>query len=293
MSTELEVAQGDANVAIAGRVYRFELAYQGAAYHGWQVQAEGRACTVQGTVQDALSKLASRPVKVNGASRTDAGVHALGQVVSVPWPQGARLVPPNEMMRALHALLPDDMSVLRLEVVEGLDARGRAFHARHCARGKRYRYRYWTNRVPQPFLRHQHWHLKRAPSEEGWLLAQEAAKVLLGTHDFGGFRAADCAAEDTTRTLHRVELVAPQAGDFEVQLVVEGSSFLKNMVRILAGTLLEVAQGKMPPSALERILETRDRGLAGQTAPAHGLCLEEVFYPDFPWSAPRWTMAPR
>lgn len=273
-------------------VYRFEIAYDGAPFSGWQIQPQAR--TVQGEVHKALQRLTGLPqVKVNGASRTDAGVHALGQVVSLPWPQEARAFHPHELMRALGAILPEEISVLRMERVEALDHQGRPFHARHCARGKRYRYRIWSHRVQNPLARRDHWHPRGAPDNEGWDRAHRAAEILVGEHDFAGFRASDCVAPNTVRTLHRVELIPPTDGRRDWCLVVEGTAFLKNMVRVLAGTLLDVACGRIDLERLQRALDSGDRALAGQTAPAHGLCLEEVFYPDFPWAQPRWTLPPR
>ncbi len=272
-------------------VFRLELAYDGAAYHGWQIQPQEQ--TVQGAVQKALSRLTGQATKVNGASRTDAGVHALGQVVSIQWPENVRRFHPNELMRALDAILPRDISILRLDEIPGLDADGWPFHARHCARGKRYRYKIWAHRLKNPFLAHTAWKPKGATHKFQWDLAHEAATHMLGTHDFGGFRASDCVAPGTIRTLNRVEIIEPQANDFTYEIVVEGSAFLKNMVRIIAGTLIDVARRKITPAQIDEIFATQNRVMAGQTAPAHGLCLEEVFYPNFPWASPRWSMPPR
>jgi tRNA pseudouridine38-40 synthase len=274
------------------RVLRLELAYDGASFHGWQIQSQPD--TVQGELQRALGRLTKRPeLKVNGASRTDAGVHALGQVASIPWPDDARAIGPHELMRALDSLLPDPISVLRLEEVHALDHRGRPFHARHCARGKRYRYRIWASRLRNPFLASVAWQPRGLPDLDGWQRARDAAALLLGEHDFAGFRAADCAANDTVRTLHRLDLLPPADGDHTWEILVEGSSFLKNMVRVIAGTLFDVAYGRLSIDHVADALRTGDRARAGQTAPAHGLCLEEVFYPDFPWTLPRWSLPPR
>lgn len=272
------------------RMFRLELAYEGTGYHGWQIQPT--VPTVQGALESALEQVARCPVPVQGASRTDAGVHAHGQVVSFEWPSAVRSLDAYVLHRALNGLLPPDMSVLRLEPLSPPPSPEQAFHARHSSRGKRYRYTIWPHRIPHFMLRRTSWHLRRGPSEEGWGRAQEAAQALLGEHDFAGFRAADCDAHTTVRTLHRVDLLPPTSPDSPAHIVVEGSAFLKNMVRILSGTLIDVARGNLAPQVIERMLQTGDRRLGGQTAPPEGLTLEEVFYPEHPWQQPRWLMPP-
>lgn len=270
-------------------VIRFELAYDGGAYHGWQIQT--RVASVQRTVQEVLERVVQRPVKLNGASRTDAGVHARGQVAAFEYPE--RKLSPYVLQRALNGLLPDDISVLRLEEVTGLDPSGRPFHPRHCARGKRYHYSIWPMRVPNPALRDRAWHPhQRLPDAAGWERAQRAADLLLGEHDFAGFRASDCSATSTVRVLHRVHIVVDEGPTQCVRLEVEGSAFLKYMVRVITGTLFGVATGDLSIERVEEILRDGDRQRAGRTAPPHGLELMEVFYPDFPWTRPRWQMPP-
>lgn len=269
-------------------VIRFELAYDGTDYHGWQIQTD--PITVQGEVHRVLSEIFQEPAWVNGASRTDAGVHAWGQVVSFPYPDARSKPSPYTLQRALNGMLPRDMSVLRIEHVEGLDTNGRLFHARHSGRGKRYRYTIWPHRIPNPFLLRKAWRLRRAPDEDGWRRAAEAASRLVGTHDFSGFRAAGCEAQTTVRTLHRVEVTPPASPGDPAYVVVEGTSFLKYMVRIIVGTLLDIACGRRPIALIDEVLAAGDRRAAGQTAPPGGLCLEEVFYPNFPWSIDRWEV---
>ena len=270
-------------------VVRFELAYHGSAYHGWQIQ--NNAVTVQGAVQATLESLLQRKIKVNGASRTDAGVHAMGQVVSFPYPE--QKLSPYVLHRALNGMLPRDLTVLRLEVVPGLDHRGRPFHARHCARGKVYRYTVWPLRVPNAFLRSTAWHLRRVPTEQGWNDAAEAAKAFAGEHDFQGFRAADCESATTVRVMKGVEILRSDEPGTPVVIEVEGSAFLKNMVRIMAGSLVEIATGARSPDMIERVLARGDRREAGRTAPACGLRLETIHYPEFPWKRDRWEMPPQ
>jgi len=273
-----------------GRTFRLELAYEGSAYHGWQIQPN--VATVQGEVERALAKVAGGPVPVNGSSRTDAGVHAMGQVVSFEWPADRRPLSAYVLHRALNGLLPADLSVLRLEPIAWMDAEGRPFHARHCSAGKRYRYAIWPHRIEHFMLRRTCWHVRRGPVAGGWARAHAAAQDLLGEHDFAAFRAADCDARTTIRTLHRAEVLPPSSAETPAWVVVEGTAFLKYMVRIISGTLLDIARGNLEPDAIRRMLETGDRRLGGLTAPPHGLMLEEVFYPDQPWTLPRWSMPP-
>ncbi len=273
---------------------RLEIAYEGGAFHGWQAQHGVR--TVQGTLEATLAQIAQRPLKLSGASRTDAGVHALGQVASLPLDD----LPPRLNLHALHrgltALLPHDVAVLRMEVVTAPAQDGGLFHARFCARGKRYRYAFWPWRVPHPLHHRTAWHLRGAPSPDGWLRALEAAQCLLGEHDFAGFRAADCDARSTVRELTWLRLGSPAQTPYPAPgepllFEIEGSAFLKNMVRILAGTLFDVARGAKPPDTFLRVLRSRDRTLAGQTAPAQGLTLDTLFYPDHPWQTTPYTLA--
>ncbi len=213
----------------------------------------------------------------------------MGQVVSLTWPAGARPIQSYRLQRAFNALLPDDLSVLRLDQVNEVDHNDRPFHARHCSRGKRYRYHFWAHRIAHPLHRKTCWHLSRPPTPEGWDRAREAAALLLGTHNFQGFRSSNCTALDTVRHLNHIEIIPPPGGDdHRVTLLVQGTAFLKNMVRIIAGTLLDVAAGRKNLADIQYILETGDRSRGGRTAPAHGLLLEEVFYPNFPWKVPRW-----
>ncbi len=272
-------------------VYRVEIAYDGAPYHGWQIQPN--VPTIQGKVNAALTHIFGTPIHVGGASRTDAGVHAVGQVVSFAPPEGHRHMGRFELQRALNALLPDDISALRTDLIHELDHADRPFHARHCARGKIYSYRLWFNRIEDPFARRTHWAMRHPADEEVQARIKAAAERMLGTHDFAGFRASSCEAEKTVRHLYRVELIPPAAGHFSGRIIVQGTAFLKNMVRIIVGTLMDVGYGRIPPERIDQILQTGDRTLAGRTAPPHGLFLEEVFYPDFPWTQERWSSPPR
>ena len=250
------------------RTIRLQIAYDGTAYHGWQIQPEDR--TVEGELTRAATKIlnADEPVKVQGASRTDAGVHAIGQVAHFRHQSGRSCW---DFARGLNALTGKDIAVLRVE--EALPT----FHARHSARGKIYRYRIWNHRFDHPFLRDRIWRVGPALEVERM---EAAAKSFVGTHDFRGFRAADCESESTLRGIQRVEVGAEGA---LIEVVVQGDAFLKYMVRIMVGTLVDIGAGVLPVERIAEVLESGDRRAGGQTAPARGLTLEEVFYPDFPW----------
>jgi len=241
------------------------LEYDGTDYVGWQVQPNGTS--VQAVVERALGKLLGTPTPVEAAGRTDAGVHALGQVVAFSAQQA---LPMKAYVKGLSGLLPPDVAVVAAEEVpDGFDPR------RH-ARGKRYRYRVCNRPVRSPLRRRTHWELF---STLDVLAMREATGHLLGRHDFSAFRASDCAAKTAVREVWRLDVV--QGGD-ELAFVVEGSAFLKHMVRNLVGTLVEVGRGRRPPRWVAEVLASRDRGQAGPTAPAHGLVMEEVFYGERP-----------
>lgn len=250
---------------------RLQIAYEGTAYHGWQIQSKDRS--VEGELTRALMKIlnAEEPVKVQGASRTDAGVHSLGQVAHFHHDTDRRLW---DFSRGLNALTDEDICVMRVEEV------AENFHARHCARGKIYRYQIWNHRFPHPFLRRRSW---RVPLVLDVEKMAKAAADFVGTHDFSGFRAADCSSLTTERTMRRVEV--SQKGP-NIEILVEGDAFLKHMVRAMVGTLVDIGHGRFGVDQVRRALISRDRCDAGQTAPSAGLTLEKVFYPDFPWRGP-------
>jgi tRNA pseudouridine38-40 synthase len=241
---------------------KLTLEYDGTEYVGWQRQLNGTS--VQEVVERALSELFGTPVSTLVASRTDAGVHALGQVVAFDAP---RLLPLTAYLRGLSAMLPDDVSVVGAEEVPG------DFDPRRDAVGKRYRYLLSNRPLRSPLRRRTHWQLF-APLDMAPM--EDAARALLGTHDFSAFRAANCEATVTLRTLHWVSLTA--SADV-IQFDVEGRSFLKYMVRNIVGTLVEVGRGRQPVAWVAEVLASRDRTRAGPTAPPQGLVLVEVLYP--------------
>jgi tRNA pseudouridine38-40 synthase len=242
---------------------RLLLEYDGTDFHGWQLQAGDR--TVQGELEAAFAKIAGQPVRVHGAGRTDAGVHARGQVAHADLE--SRLEP-GALQRALNAFLPPDVAVLELA------AAAADFDARGGARWKRYVYRILERRPASPLRRRLIWHyhaaLELAPM-------CDAARALEGTHDFAAFRGNPRGSGDegTVRKLLRLE---PWRQDDELWIVAEGQAFLRHMVRNLVGTLVEVGRGHLAPETIPEILASRDRSRAGPTAPACGLCLDHIEY---------------
>jgi tRNA pseudouridine38-40 synthase len=243
--------------------FRLTLEYDGAGFAGWQVQAGGQR-TVQGVLEAGLARIAGHACRVAGASRTDSGVHAEGQVASVSL--DTRLGAEG-LRRAANGVLPPDVAVIAAAEVS------EAFHARRSARGKLYRYRIWNGASPSP-LRAARTHRVFTPLDLPAMRA--AAEALLGTHDFRAFQAAGGAPGPTVRTLRSLAIEGAARG--EVRLLVEGDAFLRHMVRILAGTLVEIGIGRRDPAGIPWLLASRERTRAGPTAPARGLCLVRVDY---------------
>lgn len=238
--------------------------YDGTAYAGWQRQAN--AMTVQEKLERAILKLTGEEICVSGASRTDAGVHALGQ--SAHFDTESR-IPADKFSFALNTMLPPDIRVTRSEEVPP------EFHARFSTRGKRYRYLFHAAPHAGALTRNTHAHVIYPLDVERM---QAEAQDLVGTHDFAAFAASGSVVKDTVRTIYRAEVTSEGS---EIRLIVEGSGFLYNMVRIIAGTLIGVGSGKLEPGAFRRAVASGDRLDLGITAPAHGLTLMEVFYdPD-------------
>lgn len=251
--------------AEGGRTFRLTLEYDGAAFHGWQVQPGGRR-TVQGALELAVARVAHERVRVTGAGRTDAGVHAEGQVASVHL---ATALAPDALWRALNAALPEDLAVRALRVDRD------DFDARRDATAKLYRYRLWNAPCRSPLRRRRALCLQR-PLD---LVAMRAAAAdLVGRHDFASFQASGSAVRTTTRTLHRLDVEG--AAGAGVDLWFEGTGFLRHMVRNLVGTLLQVGSGRRDPAGMPGLLAALDRRRAGPTAPAHPLTLVAVRYAD-------------
>ncbi|MFH1512443.1 MAG: tRNA pseudouridine(38-40) synthase TruA [Bacillota bacterium] len=238
------------------------ISYDGTAYVGWQRQLNGVA--VQQKVEEALYVLLSETTPVTGASRTDAGVHALGQCAHF---DTSSTIPADRFPFALNTHLPPDIKVLEGREVDGF------FHARFDAVGKTYTYRIHNSPHPSALYRN---YMAHVPVKLSRKAMNAALKDLFGTHDFAAFQAAGGTAKTTVRTLTHIDL------DFEderLTLIVQGNSFLYNMVRIIAGTLIEIGKGKLDGNCFRKALETGDRLCLGPTAPACGLELTRVFYP--------------
>jgi tRNA pseudouridine38-40 synthase len=239
------------------------IAYDGTDFHGWQAQPGMR--TVQEELAKTLERVLRHPVTLAGASRTDAGVHARGQVASL---RTEAAIPAANLQRAVSCRLPPDIALVR--VAEAAPQ----FHATRSARGKLYRYAlYNSERRPAEAMAARYaWHFWHALDLDAM---RAAAAVLLGTHDFAGFANQGQPRETTIRTLRSIAIRRHYE---RVHIEVEGDSFLYNQVRIIVGTLIEIGRGHWPVERTAAILEARDRSLAGPTAPAHGLTLEWVRY---------------
>lgn len=240
------------------------LQYDGTNYVGWQRQGSGTS--IQGLVEDALAPIAGERVTVHGAGRTDAGVHALAQVATVPF---AGALDPVTLARALNAVLPADVRVLSVEDVAP------DFHARFSATGKVYEYRIVNAPIVSPFLSRYVWHIQQPLDLE----AMRAASMgLVGVHDFAAFQGAGSIVTSTDRTIRRLEWEDGGGYDLPLVMRIDGDGFLRHMVRNIIGTLVEVGIGRWAAWQVEAILNSRDRSQAGPTAPAQGLFLIRVDY---------------
>jgi tRNA pseudouridine38-40 synthase len=241
--------------------FKVIVEYDGTNYHGWQVQLNGR--TIQGEITRALSLLDHRPVTVYGAGRTDAGVHAEGQVANFFL---ARQVETLQLRDAINGNLDRDIRIVAVERASD------EFNARLSARKKTYRYRIWTTDVVSPF-NYRYVQPFRGPLDIEEM--RRAASSLIGTHDFTAFTVADSEIQDRVRTLVRLD-VEESANEISIQ--AEGDGFLRYMVRTIVGTLIDVGRGKQTSSCIDEILASRDRSRAGSSAPANGLTLVRVDY---------------
>jgi tRNA pseudouridine38-40 synthase len=262
------------------------LAYDGTDFHGFARQPTVR--TVQGELEAALAHLYKQPVLTRGASRTDAGVHAHGQIVAFDPPL---TIPPRGLLLGLAAALPDDLIASAAWTVDDPD--GEPLNPRFHNLGKHYRYRIRPTVLREPMSARFEWHIPRPLDIERM---REAAPRLIGEHDFAGFRAVDCQAQSTVRRVRSIDLqvrslaeLDPLAADTgridephapaSIEIDVRGDAFLKNMVRIMVGTLVGIGRGRFGSERIDEVLREGDRARAGQTAPAHGLTLVEVLWP--------------
>jgi tRNA pseudouridine38-40 synthase len=256
--------------------FKLTLAYDGTTFVGWQRQASGES--IQGWLEDVLQKLEKQPVPVAGAGRTDAGVHAHGQVASVAL---TRDIDAATLRRALNANLPDAIRVVDATLAPA------GFHARFASSSKVYQYRIWNSEVLDPFERRFVWHFPGAPLDAEAMDA--AAGLLEGTHDFSSFQSAGATTATAVRTVFSSRVTRQAAasgagsGDPAAAMPllvyeVHGTGFLKHMVRSIAGTLVDVGRGRRTPASIVALLEQQSRGCAGETAPPSGLFLVRVAY---------------
>ena len=239
-------------------------AYDGTHYHGSQIQNNGE--TIEGVLKMELSSLLKEDIQIIGASRTDAGVHARGNVFVF---DTESRIPPEKFTYALNARLPEDIRIQYSEEVP------LTFHPRHQDTVKTYEYRILNRKLPLPEYRlHTHFTYEALNIEK----MQQACKFFIGEYDFASFCAAGSQVESTVREIY--DLHVKKEGDL-ITISVTGNGFLYNMVRIIAGTLLKVGSGQFAPEDMEGIIQGRDRSLAGPTAPAKGLTLIEIRYPNY------------
>ena len=240
------------------------VAYDGTNYCGWQVQPNGE--TIEGVLNRELSSLLGEDIKVTGASRTDSGVHSLGNVAVF---DTDTRIPPEKISYALNIRLPEDI------VVQDSCEVAQDFHPRHCNSRKTYEYRILNRRFAMPTRRLDTYFYHRPLDVERM---QQAARYLEGTHDFKSFCSVNTVVEDTVRTIYTLQVI--KDADDIITIRVQGSGFLYNMVRILAGTLIQVGIGAMEPEQMTEILEAKDRSASGPTAPAQGLTMMGIEFLD-------------
>ncbi len=242
--------------------YRIIVAYDGTKYNGWQRQGN-TPNTIQGKIEDILTKMTGHTVEIHGSGRTDKGVHAKAQVanfkIDTPLTE-------KEICYYINRYLPEDIGVL--EVCETEDR----FHARLCAKKKTYMYRIWNSNMHNPF---EHRFVYSTGEKFDIEAMKKAAELFVGQHDFLGFSSLNRSKKSTVRNIYKSEV---HVEGNEIRFIVSGDGFLYNMVRIMSGTILEAGLGKRRPESVLKVFEIRDRNLAGETLPAKGLTLLDVEY---------------
>jgi tRNA pseudouridine38-40 synthase len=238
------------------------IEYDGTNYHGWQIQPNG--LTIQEVIEKKVEVMTGEPVRLIASGRTDAGVHAIGQVAHF---RTSASIPVEGFWWGLNSLLPRDI------VIQSAEEVGAEFHAQHGVKRKTYRYLILNRKVPSAIHRHYSWHI---PLPLDLSAMQDAAGMLLGKKDFSTFRAADPEANDPVREIFQAGWLVKE-GNF-LAFTIEADGFLKHMVRSIVGTLVEVGKGKISAAEFQRLLEARDRRRVGITAPPQGLFLVEVIY---------------
>lgn len=253
--------------------YRMDLAYDGTRYSGWQ-RLGGNAETLQGRIEAVLTRLLEEPVEIAGSGRTDAGVHARGQVVSF---HTKKNMPPDKLMAQLNHYLPGDISILKISLAD------ERFHARYNAVKKVYRYQIWNAQLQNPLERRYRHHV---PEPLNLMAMREAADLLLGTRDFTAFTSMKSKKKSAVRTLEEIT-ISSKGPVMDITFI--GDGFLHHMVRILASTLLEVGAGRLEPGRMKEILDEKDRSKAGPLIPPQGLILWAVDYGEGPvWEPKGW-----
>jgi len=252
----------DPKSTVALQNFKLVIEYDGTSYCGWQRQkAES---TIQGEIEKAIGKMTGQHITLNGSGRTDAGVHAYGQVANFSC---STALAADVFLRGLNSLLPDDI------VIKSCERAAEDFHARFSAKRKTYAYRILNRNLPCAVGRQYTWHIRTALDLDDM---RWALRNIVGTHDFTAFEGAGSATKSTIRTVEKAELSSESAGYLVLEIKANG--FLRHMVRNIVGTLVDVGLGKLKPDDLDRILKSRDRGQAGATAPPQGLFLIEVDY---------------
>ena len=248
--------------------YLVNIKYVGDNFAGFQVQKNGLR-TVQGELTDIFSAFFSSSVRVSGCSRTDSGVHANCFFVTVETDGVGEPVPPDRLPQAIAHLMPSDISVISSVIVPD------SFHVRYNVRSKEYLYRIYVSDAPNPFLHNRAWHLKHEIDESAIERMREGARYIVGRHDFTSFMATGSKIVDAVRCVNYLEIESCMG---EINIRISADGFLYNMVRIIVGTLMDVALGRKEPAEISEIIEARNRSRAGATAPACGLYLNCVEY---------------
>ena len=244
------------------RIIKLIIQYDGADFSGWQIQPGKR--TVQGVIQETLRKVLCEEINLLGCSRTDAGVHALGQVAHF---KTDHLISLEKLHQALKRLMPADIAILKVSEEK------KEFHSQRSAKRKTYRYWILNSPMGDPHLRRTSWHI---PLPLNISAMKKAAKPLVGTHDFMAFRASDASTKTSVRTIYKITFGKQNKGLFYIDFT--GNGFLKNMIRNIMGTLVDVGRGRETPENVKNILQSCDRKRAGMKVPAQGLFLMKIFY---------------
>lgn len=243
------------------RNIKLSVQFDGTDYHGWQIQKN--APTVQETLEKNISMLIGQPVRLIGCGRTDSGVHAQNYICNF---FSDCSIPPEKLPFALNCYLPDDIKCKKAEYVPEL------FHSKNSAVSKTYVYKIFNDIFPDVFSQKYSWHIKEQLNTDNMI---KAAKYFIGTHDFIGFASSGFSVKTTIRSIYSLDI---SINDKDIIISVNGNGFLYNMVRIIAGTLVFVGNGRIAPDDIPDIIKSKDRRRAGITAPPNGLFLKEVFY---------------